>query len=724
MTTQLSIDLLNTDGTTAVTGLKVDGAGTAQMQIASAGRGRLSVASGVSGYDQVKPGKLLRLNLDGAPVHTARIVTSDERIKAADPSKCGLTVTFADWLSELDQAPISPPLGVDSLPTATILRSDWTHPWIDTSTWPRPVFLGSVFSGDVDQFGNVATWSTPAAMNGAHPDGYVDSFAGWIGGVALDGNGSHAASEVWYFDFRPTLTAGPLVGIMTGGSTAAWALDGILYERGAEAPAEQRKTAYALGEDEVTAGVHVFRSKITHRVAANPNPALFAATFYQQVTDASLAWPNVVARTGLNVDSSDPKMGGGWRVLRTPASPPGLTWGRFYRSMFDRAQAEHYLQPWSLDFSDTVDSDGNTWPVRDDMTARVNDRHGRFLESSRDMGWAETGAHKTQRKLRAWVHGKRGSFWNFSGSPTIWGDGNLSEVSRSSRETPNTCRVQWARGRVTEVTTAAPGGEKRVETFAANDCETIAQAQAAGQAYLASKAAGQSITVDGDNIDDWPELGDGRAVSGVVDGGGAPTLERVMEVQLDWNANGRASITPTLRSPQEESAERDRILSDRLATGMAGGRSAGASPLRESASGVPSGQLHLPKLPEWSVSGIETIRCPKWTAEESLVLSKVEFHLTRATPVTDPQETAGGGSEDAPLGYPLVVHIVVNNSVVTYFTIPANKARWSGLGGLYLRQGSVIFPVLVKAADKPAAEDRMLTVQFYGGSASLRVNPA
>jgi len=721
VTRQLRVDLLDTDGTTLVPSLKVAGGGTAQVQMSTAGRGRLTVASGVAGYAQVRPGKLLRLHLDGTPVHTGRIVTGDERLKAADPSKCGLTVTFADWLAEFDQAPISPPAGVNSLPTATVLRSDWTHPWVDTSTWPRPVFLGSVFRGDVDQFGNLASWATPTAMNGAHPDGYLDSFAGWIGGVAANGAGSHSASEVWYFDLRPTLAAGPLVGIMTGASTAAWALDGILYERGVDAPAEQRKTAYALGEDEVTAGTHVFRAKVAHRAAADPNPALFAATFYQQVTDASLTWPNVVARTGLNVDSPDPKMGGGWRVLRTPASPPGLTWGRFYRAMFDAAHAEGYLQPWTLDFSDTVDSAGNAWPVRDDMTARVNDRHGGFLQASRDMGWAETGAHPTQRKLRAWVHGRRGSYWGFSGTPTMWGDGNLSEVNRSLRETPNTCRVQWARGRVTEVTTAAPGVEKRVETLAANDCETLAAAQAAGQAYLASKTAGASITVDGDNIDDWPDLGDGRTVSGIVDGAGAPTLERVMEIQLDWDANGATSITPTLRSPQEEAAERDRILADRLATGMTGGRSAGASPLRESASGVPSGQLHLPKLPEWSVSGIESIRCPKWTAEESVVLSKVEFHLTRSTPVTDPEETTGGGSEDAPLGYPLVVHIVVDNTVVTYFTIPANKARWSGLGGLYLRQGSVIFPVLVKAADKPAAEDRTLTVQFYGGAASLRI---
>lgn len=721
MTKQLRVDLLNTDGTTAVSGLKVDGGGTAQLQMSTAGRGRLSIAAGVTGYSQVQPGKLLRLNLDGTPVHTARIITGDERVKAADPSKCGLTVTFADWLSEFDAAPISPPLGVNSLPTASVIRSDWTHPWIDTSTWPRPVFLGNCFSGDVDQFGNVATWSTPAAMNGAHPDGYLDSFAGWIGGVAMDGTGSHSASEVWYFDFRPTLLAGPLVGIMTGGSSAAWALDGILYERGADAPAEQRKTAYALGEDEVTAGVHVFRSKVTHRSAAAPNPALFAATFYQQLTDASLTWPNVIARTMSQVNSSDPKLGGGWRVLRTPATPPGLSWGQFYRSLFDTAHVEGYLQPWALDFSDVVDSNGNTWPIRDDMTARVNDRQGGFLQTSRDMGWAETGAHPTQRKLRAWVHGKRGSFWNFSGTPTTWGDGNLSEVTRSTSETPNTCRVQWARGRVTEVSTAAPGAEKRSETLAANDCETLAAAQAAGQAYLASKSAGASITVDGDNIDDWPELGDGRAVSGIVDGGGTPTLERVMELQLDWNSNGATSITPTLRSPLEEAAERERILSDRLATGMAGGRSAGAAPLRESSSGVPSGQLHLPKLPEWSVSGIERVRCPKWTAEESLVLSKVEFHITRSTPVTDPEESTGGGSEDAPLGYPLLIHIVVDNAVVTYFVIPANKARWSGLGGLYLRQGSVLFPVLSKATEYPAQEDRTLTVQFYGGSAALRI---
>lgn len=441
------LDLLAADETLLIEGLAVEGGSDLSDELSDAGAGRVTVIpdDGVDasddGFRTVDTGQLVRLVLNPGASETVQLTglveVAQKTVLARVPSERRAVLTVRDWLAEFDQAPISPPFGADSLPAAVEIASDWTHPAVDTSAWGNAVYLGPAFGGDVDQFGNPVSGGL-GAKNGVSPDGAPDSFVGWIAASAVDGNGSHPVDDVHYLHLDLTCSAGLLIGAMTGDDSWAWAFDGALFEEGVADPAIQWQSMYSLGLPAVTAGSHVFRARGTNFAnPANPtnvyNPMAFCATFYQADASVWLEWGNVIARTGSDPSSADPLLGGGWKALRNPAAPPGLTWGRFYRAAFDVTQDEGFLAGWTLGFTDTLDSAGNPWAVRDDMVMRVNDTHLKFFTQSAAAGWADVAARPADRVLDAWRPGERGDYWTSPGSPPAWGAGQVSQLDVTRR---------------------------------------------------------------------------------------------------------------------------------------------------------------------------------------------------------------------------------------------------------------------------------------------------
>jgi hypothetical protein len=82
--------------------------------------------------------------------------------------------------------------------------------------------------------------------------------------------------------------------------------------------------------------------------------------------------------SGDNVDPDE--VNGGWKVLRDPATPPGQTAGRIIRLGMEEAAARGVEVP-TLNFSDTVDSNGDAWDATIPLAYRVPATEWDILES-------------------------------------------------------------------------------------------------------------------------------------------------------------------------------------------------------------------------------------------------------------------------------------------------------------------------------------------------------
>lgn len=261
--------------------------------------------------------------------------------------------------------------------------------------------------------------------------------------------------------------------------------------------------------------------------------------------------------------------------------------------------------------------------------------------------------------------------------------------------------VQWANGRITRVSDGGTG-TKRAITVAANAATTEAQAIAAGEAALAELGARDSITATLADVAEWPDMGDAVTVPGFA---GSTATERLVARQFVLDGNGLVELRPTFRSQEEELALRAQIAVDRMATGVAGGRSSAVSPLRQSDQGVPSGVLRPVTVPPWSFAGLDNRTGHDWRATTSVILTKVELLL-----------------EDAALPEDLSVNVLANGSVVANVDLPAGETHWATLGGLLLVGGSTLRCDLLIGSNDPAdMTDHGLTVQFTAAPADMHV---
>jgi len=439
VTRRVVVSILDDDGTPIVEDIDCEFAGGTWVQVedTDTGAGQVTMSPAAEGADDLQPDTLVRFaTQDGddpaEPFATIKIREIDRTPVATSEGERTTVAAGVDWFAEFDDEVILPPFGYDSVPAATVIRSDWTNPDLAVDDWTTPVFLGAVFSGDLDPFGD-PTGAPISSKDRSNVEGAADVFAGWIWSAALDGDGSRPG-ETSYFHIAVDLDAGPALWDWTADDYGQSALDGVVFDSGVTPPAVMWRDIRPNGVRNVTEGTHVFRFRCENDGRyGDPNPAAFMCTIYQELVSQFKELDNVVARTGENVASADPVLGGTWKCLHAPSSPPGMTWGHFYRRQFERTQADGGLDGWTLGFDDDEDSDGNEWPVTDQITAIVNGTHGAFFRASRDRGFAQVAARPGEQVLDAWVWGTRGDFHTSPPSPPAWDDTSASMVSATRR---------------------------------------------------------------------------------------------------------------------------------------------------------------------------------------------------------------------------------------------------------------------------------------------------
>lgn len=402
-------------------------AGAFQVDMALADVADLSIS--------LDEGTTVAFEVDGTVRRTGIIEKPRSTPKHADRSKRIVTITGRDWLAEFDRVRVAPPRGWGSSPAVSMVQFNYLHPHMDRSSWILPAHIGGLFNGDRDPFG--ATPPAPATSKpGQHPRGWPDVFTGWISATAVDGNGSHALGSKHYFYLPILLAAAPLTLITTADDYGTTGFDGALVDPGTNPPGVQWTEGWGNGIEDIDAATHYVTARVVNiGKAFNPtnsgNPACFAAVLYQEVANPYLVYGNVVARTGLNVSGGNPLEGGDWLcTYRTAAqAEPGFTPGRAFRLLFEQAQSIGFLTDWTLDFTDTLDSNGDAWAETSILSARVNDDSLLdVIRSWHDLGVWDVWADGQTRTLHATAWGHRGN-WYLGGAGVDWLDNQVISAS-------------------------------------------------------------------------------------------------------------------------------------------------------------------------------------------------------------------------------------------------------------------------------------------------------
>lgn len=427
----VTIDILAADGTTVLASdvsASVGDGGFYVDEVSAAGGFSLDTHNDTTLAGYLSAGNHVRFKIGGTADRTCLIKKVNRTPVARKPADRVCTAAGLDWIAHLDDAPIYPPNGIGSKPVPRTIRFDWTHPSLSTTSWATPVSLGAMFSADEDQFGNPAS-AAVGAMWGIHPVGWPDSFGFWYWGEAVNGSGSHA-TQTDYFHVRPTLTAKPFVPVFTAKDTGQLAFDGAIIDSGVEAPTEQWTKCTASGVPEVSAGGHTLRMKVTHTFkGVNPDPGGVALAGYQANTSLEMmTWDNIVLRSCNDPGGTDFNLGGNWKVLHNPGSPPGFTVGHAFRLLFDATQTTDHLSGWTLGFTDVNDSNGNAWPVIDYLTANLDESLLEVATRWHDMSAWEFTARAGSKVIDGYRFEQRGNHWTSPGSPLVWDGDNVYQV--------------------------------------------------------------------------------------------------------------------------------------------------------------------------------------------------------------------------------------------------------------------------------------------------------
>lgn len=361
--------------------------------------------------------------------------------------------------------------------------------------WIRPYNMGSMYKGSKNALGENVTPDRLGKV-GQAPRGWPDAFSGWMWErpYSLPPASSHPVMTAWFhlsLTFIDPWTAGnrgsschanrPFIMVFTGDDFAQLAFDGAVVDSGTEPPAIQWQRCNSIVIPDVSPGTHVVRIKATNlpylQYGGQYNIGSVAFCAFQplaDITGAAAVPPtnvglraqlqetydpvhNLVVRTARNA-STDPGVGsqltasgnnlmagGGWYCIAgehvggDPEAgftggfvPPGFTVGRAFRLLFESAQASGHLAGWTLGFTDTNDSNGNAWPITEELTARVSDTLLAVMRRWHDEGQWDFASHPSQRTLYAYRWQERGNFrlnGGPSGTPVRWTEYNVSNLT-------------------------------------------------------------------------------------------------------------------------------------------------------------------------------------------------------------------------------------------------------------------------------------------------------
>lgn len=386
------------------------------------------------------------------------------------------TLSGPGALAVLGEARVYPSRGVSALPIEEVRSFSWSAPDFDDSGWPTAKALSrqdQATSGwDAT---NPEAWPTPAAYR--------------IWGDVDTASTVHAPTGTCLFrDTFTVTTAGPHAFF------AAWDNLGELYVDGAKVMVGQpdyvkaRKVVIDL-----SAGTHYVASLGTNGTDVGTplgqNPAYFLAACHpidrQGLLDAAI-W---------TTDSTV-------KCLPYVTGLPGWTAGKALRLLVEAAQADSKLTGLTLDFTDTVASDGEPWNLYAELSAGVG--RSSLLDVVREMADSiiDVAMAPGALKLRAWNFGTRGlsKAVNLQNTTSV-STSQLTDLShRGQRTRVNALLIRYAGG-YTEVTDTSS-----ISTYGRFDdylelgwVQSETEAQRIGTEHLATRSAPQYATTAGIN---------------------------------------------------------------------------------------------------------------------------------------------------------------------------------------------------------------------------------
>lgn len=398
---RITVDVLDAAGSVLHTNVPARGVSYG-AETSDAASCRLTIpADHPAAADLELPGNLVRFRANGTTDGTFVVMSTKKGILRPRGELRVLEVQGLDWVSLLSDAPITPGFGIQSLPAATEVRFDWTHPSLNRSSWGTPVGLGAVWGADLNWL------DAPAAAYGGSglgtaPTGHSDAAAWWIWDRALDGSYSHPVGTVYFHHDMVVETSVVAAFVWTADERAALAIDGVVIDPGVDAPSTQRTEA-RIAAVELTPGWHTLDIRAVNdawlgaSVPGSFNPGSLTLTAYKLPALSSLmtettAW----FRTGAT--------NAGWFCLGYPANEPGFTVPHATRLLVERAQTDNHLPGLTLGFTDSTWTGGAAAPLTSELAARTQDSIFDTLRAWSSLGFCDFAFDVSARRLDLWPY--------------------------------------------------------------------------------------------------------------------------------------------------------------------------------------------------------------------------------------------------------------------------------------------------------------------------------
>lgn len=409
-------------------------------------------------------------SFDGSPEFTLIVEQLDKVLVTIEEEAGEVTVATCRMLrSILDRAAVRPTSGFDRNPFGDTRTFSFASPeFVTDGAWVVPTVIVT----------NVLTDSTYYTGT---PAGFWGVAEPWIG--PSSGTQSQAPLGYWYGVYDFTLAADTDVVFGFGvDDRASLFIDGFLLA--AIAPGSDPTSGYRVTTSatvRLSAGSHRLAWKVVNDFGhADPGFGVGATIAGNPTALCYTAWSIEAGRlTGRLFGSADYA---GARILEYPAAAPGMSVHQVASIVLAENQADGILTGVTLDGSNTLDSNGNAWPVYEFITADV----GRSLLALL-MEWSQTYCDfdlygPTSLRLFMWRWHERGGAVGVTYSVA---NQNLDKlVKRDLAPVTDALMVRWSKG----WTRVPSSGGGRVGILQVGGAESV---------HEATTLAGKQVAVQG-----------------------------------------------------------------------------------------------------------------------------------------------------------------------------------------------------------------------------------
>jgi hypothetical protein len=324
------------------------------------GSGQVQLANNDANLPAITYGDFVRFDLDGTPDFLMLVEAIDTvSIAPAEEVDEVTTITGRGSLAQWEQAIVLPPNGVAGQPYTETRVFDWgaaeLHIAISTAAaptrWQAAVLLTQVGQGSE----GAPPPEFPERWLG-YPLGWSDPTGYWVWSEAAGAGPAMPAGTSYFARDVNVPTAGYYAVYMAADNRYTLKIDGVVIDTFEEEQSQEGYQYTRRADLFLTAGIHRIAAKVTNDSATEL--AGFVSALWSQ--DAERNDDTLILRA----DDS-------WSAIGYPDVAPGFTAGHVIRILLEEAQDNGALTGWTLDFTDTVDSEGNAWPVDQQFSFRV-----------------------------------------------------------------------------------------------------------------------------------------------------------------------------------------------------------------------------------------------------------------------------------------------------------------------------------------------------------------